>query len=104
MVLSFNEAPRFCTIHNNLKISDHLIACGFQCAFSVVCALSLSLSLAFHYNFEQIKMMPSVMRKCHRFAFRVTLEGTLPQCEPSLGTGAFCYIDALTALDSPGGV
>lgn len=49
-----NEAPRFCTIYNNLKISDHLIV---YVAFRVH-TLSLSLSfLAFcnQYNFKQMK-------------------------------------------------
>jgi len=47
-------------------------------------------------------MKPSVTRRCHRLASMVTLEGTLPRCEPSHCTGAFGYVDVLNALDSAG--
>lgn len=43
------KAPRFCTIHNNLKISDHLTA---YVAFSVL-SLSVALSL-WHFIITKI--------------------------------------------------
>ena len=97
-----NRAPGFCTIHNNLKISDHLIA---YVAFSMR-ALSVALSLAFqnHYNFQQIKRKPSVMRRWHRLVSpsMVTLEGTLPGVSHHIAQGLFLRRCAKYPLVSPG--